>query len=109
MQFHPKGDIPVKANDVTFSFHAVTMTTTMAVQCMIYDSGGQRVSLPMSLLCGSLLVAMASGLGAAINGHITWLQYLYCLCFVKLGTVPLKYLPQVKKTLLTQYLIEIKS
>ena len=94
-QLHPKGELPVHLNDVLFSFHAISMNLILLLQCSMFDSGEQKVSMPMCTLVGGLWVTVLSTLGAAIMEKISWLQYIYYLSYIKVGTTPIKYTPQV--------------
>ena len=65
-------------------------------QCLLYERGEQRLSPAMLTLVGGLWVSMGCGLFAGIAEKVTWLQYLYFLSYIKVGTTPIKYTPQVK-------------
>jgi hypothetical protein len=41
--------IGVHVNDIVFTLHALALTLVMAVQCCIYERGGQTVSAPVRL------------------------------------------------------------
>ena len=92
---HPKGELPVRLNDVLFSLHAISMNLILLLQCIIYEKADQKVSLPMWMLVGGLWITGFCTLGAAIVEKISWLQYLYYLSYIKVGTTPIKYTPQV--------------
>ncbi|KAK2156231.1 hypothetical protein LSH36_218g02008 [Paralvinella palmiformis] len=92
---HPKGELPVKLNDVLFSLHAISMNLILLLQCLLYERADQKVSLPMWTLVGGLWITVFCTLGAAIVEKISWLQYLYYLSYIKVGTTPIKYTPQV--------------
>lgn len=49
----------------------------------------------MWTLVGGLWITVFCTLGAAIVEKISWLQYLYYLSYIKVGTTPIKYTPQV--------------
>ena len=93
---HPRGELPVKFNDVLFSLHAVSMNIILIVQCLVYERADQKVSVPMMTLVGGLWLTIACGLSAAITEKMAWLQYLYYLSYIKVGTTPIKYTPQVR-------------
>ena len=46
-------------------------------------------------LVGGMWLSIFSGLIAAIMDRLSWLQYLYYLSYIKVGTTPIKYTPQV--------------
>ncbi len=94
-KLHPRGELPVHLNDVLFSVHSVTMNIVLVVQCLIYERGEQKISLPMWTLVGGLWLTIFVALGASITEKINWLQYLYYLSYIKVGTTPIKYTPQV--------------
>lgn len=54
----------------------------------------------MIAFVGGLWLTIFSGLIAAIMHRLTWLQYLYYLSYIKVGTTPIKYTPQVGMYLL---------
>ncbi len=95
-KLHPKGELPVKLQDNIFSVHAVTMNMLLVIQCLLYDIGDQRVSMPIMSLVGGLWVSILGALLAAIKGSVNWLWFLYFLSYIKVGTTPIKYTPQVR-------------
>ena len=94
-EIHPKAELPVMMNDVLFSCHAILMNIIILVQCVTLERGDQRVSLPMCVLVGGLWITISSCLLGAIMEKITWMQYIYYLAYIKVGTSPIKYTPQV--------------
>ncbi|XP_052774838.1 cystinosin-like isoform X2 [Mya arenaria] len=91
---HPRGINPVQLNDVIFTLHAIAVTIITIIQCLIYDSGGQKVSkISMVLVIGSWLFAGIS-LVVTLLHKITWLTYLYYFSYIKLGVTLIKYMPQ---------------
>ena len=42
-------------------------------------------------------LAMVIPLFVSVGGKLAWLDYLYVLSYVKLGTTLVKYMPQVSK------------
>ena len=95
MSLHRKGELPVKINDVLFSVHAITMNAIYIGQCIFYEREGQRISMSMGTLVCGLWVSMFGVLFFAIAEKVSWLQYLYFLSYIKVGTTPIKYTPQV--------------
>ncbi|KAJ0534237.1 putative lysosomal cystine transporter [Helianthus annuus] len=79
-QYHEKYGfnemIPVAANDVAFSIHAVVLTAFTLFQIAIYDRGGQKVSkTSISIL------------------SVAWLTVIICVTLQVVMTV-IKYIPQ---------------
>ncbi|XP_072287224.1 cystinosin [Pyxicephalus adspersus] len=94
LQVYPNGVIPVDANDVFFSLHAVLLTLITIIQCCIYERGEQRVSkVSIGLLFIAWLFAF-SMLFVAVAGRMTWLQFLFCFSYIKLAITLMKYFPQ---------------
>uniref|UniRef100_H2YA01 Cystinosin n=1 Tax=Ciona savignyi TaxID=51511 RepID=H2YA01_CIOSA len=91
---YPDGVNPVQANDVFFTIHAVVLTAIIIIQCIIYERGGQRVSIIATVLLSITWVAMFVLLFVAVGGKITWLEYLMVFSYVKLGVTLIKYIPQ---------------
>ncbi|XP_056590522.1 cystinosin [Triplophysa dalaica] len=90
----PNGVIPVDANDVFFSLHAVVLTLVYICQCFIYERGDQKVSkVAIGLLVIGWTFAFVS-LFVAVAQKITWLDYLYYFSYIKLGVTLVKYIPQ---------------
>lgn len=90
----PNGVNPVDANDVFFSVHALALTLVYICQCVLYESGGQRVSrVAMCLLAIGWTFAFIT-LFVAVAKKITWLTYLYYFSYIKLGVTLVKYIPQ---------------
>ncbi|XP_063811897.1 cystinosin [Pseudophryne corroboree] len=95
IQVYPNGVIPVDANDVFFSLHAVALTLVTIIQCCIYERGTQTVSkVAVGLLVIAWLFAF-SMLFVAVAGKVTWLQFLFCFSYIKLAITLMKYFPQV--------------
>lgn len=92
---HPKGRLPVKEVDVYFSIHAVSMNLLLILQCLLFDRGQQKVSLVIVTLVGGFWLMMSAGLFAAIQEKVTWLEYIYWLSYIKVGSTPIKYAPQL--------------
>ncbi|KAM5179775.1 cystinosin [Mantella aurantiaca] len=94
LQVYPNGVIPVDANDVFFSLHAVLLTLITIIQCCIYERGEQKVSkVSIGLLIIAWLFAF-SMLFVTVAGRITWLQFLFCFSYIKLAITLMKYFPQ---------------
>ncbi|KAM3936379.1 cystinosin [Leptodactylus fuscus] len=94
LQIYPNGVIPVDANDVFFSLHAVLLTLVTIIQCCIYERGAQKVS---KVAVGVLIIAWLfafSMLFVAVAGKVSWLQFLFCFSYIKLAITLMKYFPQ---------------
>ncbi|XP_075053048.1 cystinosin [Mixophyes fleayi] len=92
---YPNGVIPVDANDVFFSLHAVLITLVTIIQCCIYERGTQKISkVAIGLLVIGWLFAF-SMLFVAVVGKVSWLQFLFCFSYIKLAITLMKYFPQV--------------
>uniref|UniRef100_A0A182PNP8 Cystinosin homolog n=1 Tax=Anopheles epiroticus TaxID=199890 RepID=A0A182PNP8_9DIPT len=91
---NPRGLIPVLANDVAFSLHAVFATGLIIVQCCFYERGQQKVSYTArALMTVFALVVLISGVLVA-TGTYLWLDFFYNLSYIKLAVTLLKYVPQ---------------
>ena len=42
-RLHPRGELPVKANDAMFSINAVSMNIIVIIQCLVFERGDQKV------------------------------------------------------------------
>ncbi|KAM9320335.1 cystinosin [Gastrophryne carolinensis] len=94
LHIYPNGVIPVDANDVFFSLHAVLLTLVTIIQCCLYERGEQKVS---KVAIGLLIIAWIfafSMLFVAVAGRVTWLQFLFCFSYIKLAITLMKYFPQ---------------
>ncbi|KAI3379318.1 hypothetical protein SNEBB_002858 [Seison nebaliae] len=91
---NPRGDIPVQANDVFFSLHAVILCTINIIQCFIYERGGQTLSkwgIGLNLIAW---VFIFISIILAVTEVVTWLTFVYYFSYVKLGITLIKYIPQ---------------
>ncbi|KAI9127896.1 hypothetical protein K1719_000889 [Acacia pycnantha] len=92
-KYGQKEMIPVAANDVAFSSHAVLLTAISLFQIAIYDRGNQKVS---KIACGIVSVAWSV---AAICFFITlsthhWLWLLSVFNIIQVCMTCVKYIPQ---------------
>jgi cystinosin len=100
-EFHSSEAPPVEASDVLFSVCGACMTLIMAVQCCVYERGGQVISRACSIfiavgLCvGATYTLLVTVLHKSVGRPFTWLYLLYYFSFIKLCVTPLKYIPQV--------------
>lgn len=91
---HPRGINPVQLNDVIFALHAVFVTIITILQCCIYERGGQKISRISAVLLVLAWLFILVTLFLAVGNVMTWLSYLYCFSYVKLGVTLIKYIPQ---------------
>jgi len=94
MSRHPRGVIPVQANDVFFPIHAVWACGLTILQCVIYERGNQTVSKVCLAILAAIAVFVVIILILAISSVIVWLNFLYYCSYVKLGITLIKYIPQ---------------
>ncbi|CAI9758549.1 unnamed protein product [Fraxinus pennsylvanica] len=69
--------IPVAANDVAFSIHAVLLTALTLFQIAIYDRGNQKVSKATIAIVSTTLFSAAVCVFAAMPSH-SWLWLVSC-------------------------------
>lgn len=94
---HPYSVNPVLLNDVAFSLHAVVLCSLTIVQALIYEKGGQRVTivcrgiltLSWTFIIICLIITVASD-----ETILNWLDFLYMFSYVKLAVTLIKYMPQ---------------
>lgn len=98
------GSLPgVQSNDVFFAVHAVCLTVIVGSQAVLYERGGQSVSLLARCLIalGVTFIVVYGSVAAAYDGHVpagdkkSWLNFLVALSYVKLAISISKYIPQV--------------
>ncbi|MQL91199.1 hypothetical protein Taro_023813, partial [Colocasia esculenta] len=86
--------IPVAANDVAFSTHAVLLTGFTLFQVLIYDRGTQKVSKTCTAITSIVWVsAVACTIAACTRESWLWLINVFNTIQVIMTTV--KYIPQV--------------
>lgn len=93
-QVHPRGNIPVEANDVAFSLHALAATSLTLLQCFIFERGSQKVSKLVVIIIGLLSLISIITLFIAIGHVITWIVFVTVFSYVKLFITFVKYFPQ---------------
>lgn len=85
---------------MVFAVHAVVITLITIVQIFIYERGDQVVSRTCKALCALLVgipVVYLIPIWAGASGDFwTWLNFMYCLSYVKLAVTLIKYIPQVR-------------
>ncbi|KAK4779201.1 hypothetical protein SAY86_006729 [Trapa natans] len=85
--------IPVAANDVAFSIHAVLLTAVTLFQIIIYERGSQKISKV------SIAIVSAVWLGAAVCFFIAlpshrWLWLISVFNTIQVFMTVIKYIPQ---------------
>ncbi|EFJ34881.1 hypothetical protein SELMODRAFT_405873 [Selaginella moellendorffii] len=96
-QYHDKYGrdelIPVAANDVAFSIHAVLLAGFTIVQIFLYERGGQRVSEAGVLVSLGAWLAGLTGLIVAFpSGRWLWLVQVFNI--IQMVMAVIKYIPQ---------------
>lgn len=97
MQYHQKYGqdemIPVAANDVAFSIHAVLLTAFTLYQVLIYERGSQRISMTARAISA---VAWLSVLGCLIFAWTKqeWLWLINIFNTIQVIMTAIKYIPQ---------------
>ncbi|KAM3306887.1 cystinosin [Capsicum chacoense] len=85
--------IPVAANDVAFSTHAVLLTAFTLFQTVIYDRGNQKVSkTSIGIVCVAWLT-VAVCVFVALPSH-SWLWLISCFNTLQVVMTVIKYIPQ---------------
>ncbi|GKB91885.1 cystinosin homolog isoform X1 [Tanacetum coccineum] len=96
-QYHKKYGvnqmIPVAANDVAFSSHAVLLTAFTLFQITIYYRGTQNVSLVTKVVVSAAWIAIAIAVIIAIATN-NWLWLVSCFNMVQVFMTVIKYIPQ---------------
>ncbi|CAH9088300.1 unnamed protein product [Cuscuta europaea] len=85
--------IPVAANDVAFSAHAVLLTAITLFQIAIYDRGTQKVSKLCIAILSVVWLAIAICVFIAIPKH-NWLWLVSCFNTMQVVMTVIKYIPQ---------------
>ncbi|XP_065331629.1 cystinosin homolog isoform X2 [Cloeon dipterum] len=92
---HPRGMIPVLAQDIFFGLHAMFATVITITQCFFYERANQRVSwTARGIIVVFALFLLISTIVAAATDKLTWLDILYFCSYVKLAITLIKYIPQ---------------
>ncbi|KAF5205416.1 Cystinosin-like protein [Thalictrum thalictroides] len=86
--------IPVAANDVAFSTHAVLITVFTLFQVIIYNRGNQRVSTICILITTAVWISAAICSFVAISKH-SWLWMINVFNIIQVTMTVIKYIPQV--------------
>lgn len=85
--------IPVAANDVAFSIHAVLLTAFTLFQIAMYDRGMQKVSKTSIAIVSVAWLSVAVCVFIAIPSH-SWLWLVSCFNTVQVVMTVVKYIPQ---------------
>lgn len=85
--------IPVAANDVAFSTHAVLLTAFTLFQIVIYERGNQKVSKIAMAIVSVAWLSVAVCVFVAIPRH-SWLWLVSCFNTVQIVMTIIKYIPQ---------------
>ena len=71
------------------------MNLILILQCCVYERAEQRVTATMLSLLLAIWSIIIGGLFMAISERLSWIRYIYYLSYIKVGTTPIKYTPQV--------------
>lgn len=85
--------IPVAANDVAFSTHAVLLTAITLLQIAIYDRGHQKVSKTCSVIVAVALLSISVCVFISVPHH-SWLWLVSCFNALQVVMTVIKYIPQ---------------
>ncbi|XP_059451755.1 cystinosin homolog [Corylus avellana] len=86
--------IPVAANDVAFSTHAVLVTTLLLFQIVIYERGSQKVSKIAIAIISAVWLFAAACFFIALPSH-SWLWLISTFNSIQVFMTVIKYIPQV--------------
>ncbi|KAL8266416.1 hypothetical protein R6Q59_003760 [Mikania micrantha] len=92
ISFYPQM-IPVAANDVAFSCHAVLLTAFTLFQIIIYDRGTQKVSRITMAIIIVAWTTVTICVFIAIPKH-SWLWLISCFNMLQVFMTVIKYIPQ---------------
>ncbi|KAF0978263.1 hypothetical protein FDP41_002778 [Naegleria fowleri] len=90
--YHGKADVQI--NDVVFSIHAVTLTAITIFQTLIYERGGQTLSVLARSIALTIMLSICVAVFLALGHRIMWVDFLKYLGIVKLTITTIKYVPQ---------------
>ncbi|KAG9130134.1 hypothetical protein Leryth_019952 [Lithospermum erythrorhizon] len=85
--------IPVAANDVAFSAHAVLLTAFTLFQIVIYERGNQKVSKLSMVIVLVAWLSAAVCVFVALPSH-SWLWLVSCFNILQVTMTVIKYIPQ---------------
>ncbi|XP_042496536.1 cystinosin homolog [Macadamia integrifolia] len=96
-QYHEKYGykemIPVAANDVAFSAHAVLLTAITLFQVIIYDRGNQKVSKTCMAITSAVWISAAVCVFVALPNQ-SWLWLISVFNTIQVIMTTIKYIPQ---------------
>ncbi|KAK1567550.1 hypothetical protein Q3G72_013420 [Acer saccharum] len=85
--------IPVAANDVAFSIHAVLLTAVTLFQIAIYERGSQKISKTAIGIVSAVWLAAAICFFVALPHH-SWLWLINIFNSIQVSMTLIKYIPQ---------------
>ncbi|KAK4477344.1 hypothetical protein RD792_016561 [Penstemon davidsonii] len=85
--------IPVAANDVAFSVHAVLLTSLTLFQIAIYDRGNQKISKISIAIVSAAWLSAAVCVLIALPTH-SWYWLVSCFSTLQVVMTTVKYIPQ---------------
>lgn len=85
--------IPVAANDVAFSTHAVLLTAFTLFQISLYDRGNQKVSKTAIAIVSASWLSVAVCVFVGVPKH-SWLWIVSCFNALQVAMTVTKYIPQ---------------
>ncbi|XP_004304695.1 PREDICTED: cystinosin homolog [Fragaria vesca subsp. vesca] len=94
--FHKYGSkqmIPVAANDVAFSSHAVLLTALTLIQIAIYERGNQKVTKISIGIVVAVWLSAAVCFFIALSNH-SWLWLISVFNLIQVCMTAIKYIPQ---------------
>lgn len=86
--------IPVAANDVAFSIHAVILTAITLFQVVIYDRGSQKVSKTCIVISSAVWLVAVVCIAIAWPRN-SWLWLISVFNSIQVFMTAIKYIPQV--------------
>lgn len=92
-KYGSKEMIPVAANDVAFSMHAVLLTAFTLYQVLIYDRGNQKLSKICIAITSMVWVSALVCLVLAWRNH-SWLWLISVFNIIQVTMTSIKYIPQ---------------
>ncbi|EPS70714.1 hypothetical protein M569_04047, partial [Genlisea aurea] len=92
-KFGSKELIPVAANDVAFSAHAVLLTAFTLFQIALYDRGDQKFSKIAIAIVSVAWLGAAVCVFIAVPSH-SWLWLVSCFNLIQVFMTVIKYIPQ---------------
>ncbi|RWR83756.1 cystinosin [Cinnamomum micranthum f. kanehirae] len=85
--------IPVAANDVAFTIHAVLITLVVAFQVFIYERGSQKLSKTCTAITSAVLVVAVVCIIIAWPNN-SWLWLISVFNTIQVFMTAIKYIPQ---------------